>query len=61
MKPRTVTANKPKERTQRAVSHIPHINSYDSGYEFSVEHLLDVRRLVESADEEGEKKDEAAA
>ena len=29
----------------------PHITSYDSGYEHSLEHLIETRRLVAEADE----------
>ncbi len=38
----------PSNRTECAFQ--PHLASYDSGYEFSVEHALDVRRLVENAE-----------
>jgi len=30
----------------------PHITTYDSGYEHSLEHLIETRRLVAEADED---------
>jgi hypothetical protein len=30
----------------------PHVTSYDSGYEHSLEHWTEVQRLVQEADEE---------
>ena len=33
-------------------THAPHVTSYDPGYEHSLEHWAEVRRLVQEADEE---------
>jgi hypothetical protein len=43
-------ANKPPFATPS--SERPRVTSYDSGYEYSVEHWFEVRQLVELADAE---------
>ena len=37
---------------QGFATHAPHVTSYDPGYEHSLEHLMELRRLVQEADEE---------
>ncbi len=43
-----------KSSAETNIAHGPHTTSYDSGYEHSLEHWTEVRRLVEEAGAESE-------
>lgn len=46
-----ITSVKPTPSSER-----PRVTSYDSPYEYSLEHWLEVKQLVEAADQEAELK-----
>ena len=45
---------------QQASPDRPRVGSYDSTYEFSLEHLIDLRMMVEMADQEDDRTELAA-
>ncbi len=49
-----VNKHSTRSSAETNVAHGPHTTSYDSGYEHSLEHWTEVKRLVEEAGAESE-------